>query len=464
MSNQTDKDQYLQFLLDALFFSAWSGRRESLKSCHNEIELQVTPTCNLKCKYCYIQRYGNKIYPEEIRDKEEIIQNASFVLDWLVENRYRIEKMSIFSGSLFSQDVGWKVLEAIFEKYRYADPEIRPQIISIPTNFTFLIDSEMIARVEEYKERIEALGIRLHLSGSVEGKYMEQNRPFRRDLEQGNAIGQHLYIPEHPGVRDDDYYERLFQFCIKHHYGFHPMVYSADIELWKKNFFWFQEMFRKYGMLHKRIFLLEVRNFEWNKEQVKDFYNFVKFLYRWVFENHCGGDGGRFMQVLKNRDTINMLYSPLGINTSTGIHCGIQRTLYIRLGDLHIVPCHRTSYRGLEYGKFLVRQGKIDSIEAINPELATQIYSVDHRSFPFCVTCPINMMCNFSCLGANLETTGDLFTPVPSVCRLQHARIAGVIHGLQELGLFYEAVSYLNKEQQSVYRYLAETLFSGGIQ
>jgi len=184
--------------------------------------------------------------------KKKTISNLKLICEWMRHNNWNCD-IEIFSGELLAQEVGYKVLETLAEYYESVTPDLRASMITIPTNFTFLCSEEATARVEAIRARLKAVDIELGLSASFDGKYMEQNRPYLHDLD----------IPL-GGVRDDAYYDRAFQYCFDTCGGFHPMVYSKGIELWPKNFDWFQENFKRFDIPWDAIYLLQVRNVEWN--------------------------------------------------------------------------------------------------------------------------------------------------------------------------------------------------------
>jgi hypothetical protein len=101
-------------------------------------------------------------------------------------------------------------------------------MITIPTNFTFLNSDELSKKIEYYVKSFQELGIRLCLSASFDGKYMEVNRPFVKVLDYD--INQ---------SREDEYYDKAFKYCKDNNCGLHPMIYSKNIEQWKDNFLWF---------------------------------------------------------------------------------------------------------------------------------------------------------------------------------------------------------------------------------
>jgi hypothetical protein len=57
-------------------------------------------------------------------------------------------------------------------------------------------------------------------------------------------------------------------------------------------------------------------------------------------------------------------------------------------------------------------------------------------------------MCKGGCLGAQYEATGNLFAPIPSVCRLYHAKIVALIEVLVELDVFDMTMKYIAKHKR----------------
>ena len=90
----------------------------------------------------------------------------------------------------------------------------------------------------------------------------------------------------------------------------------------------------------------------------------------------------------------------------------------VRLGDLALCPCHRTSYDKYLFGKYIVENDEIVGVKANNVQLASAIYITNALIKPKCNECPIAMMCLKGCLGCQYENTNDIFYPVESVCNL----------------------------------------------
>ena len=463
MNTKQEKNVYFNKFLDDLFFKDWKipkEERDRRRFYYSSLELIITPDCNLACTYCYLRKQGHNLYPKDIRNYDDIVNNTRMLIDWLIDNEMVPGSIDLFSGSVFSQRVGWEVLEIIYDKYKKAPERLRPEHIMVPTNFTFILDDEITKRVSKTISDFEELGIKFHLSASVEGKYMEQNRPFKRNLKLGDNLGEHLYIPESVEPRDDEYYDKVFKFCKEHKCGMHPMVYSKDIDLWKKNFEWFQEMFKKHNLPFNSAMLLEVRDDDWSTEQVLDLVDFIEYAVMYVYENVLNKDKDKLIDIQLKNSLVRVIYdSCFGENILAGITCALQQSIYVRLGDMHLVPCHRTSYKGLEFGKFITDGEKVTGLEGLNVELMTQILTFDHRSLPMCTSCVIKEVCKQTCLGSNLESTGELFSPAPSVCRLSHGVIYGSFRVAEKLGILEDLMERINPNLESTYWLLKNKIF-----
>jgi len=407
---EEENDALVQSFFDRTFGTGW---REGISN-WDRIELYMDQVCNLDCDYCYLAKFGDELYPPQLRNSKAILKNAEILLDWLVENGYA-PAIDIFSGEPTIHPEFYEIVRMINEKFKNADK--RPPKIVVPTNYSFLMSDHLTKKVEDLIRESE---IPIFLSASVDGKYMEDNRPFKT----------------HPELdpRGDAFYEKLFRFNAKYGFGFHPMVYSKGIERWPLNFLWFQENFRKYGIPFHNIYLLEVRNPEWYPDQLRKFAYFLRFLIHHTYYSILDADDDAFVDfVIRARG-----YNILNIFTSVGrgIGCSFQSMLYVRLGDLSIAPCHRTSYPQFMYGRFEVKNGKIVGIRANNPEFWITGYTFDARNFPYCETCPIKNICSHGCLGAQYEFTGDPFTPFPTLCALEHTKIAAEIMAYKEIGVY----------------------------
>jgi len=414
MNNQNK--EVLENILNRTFFSAWKKqnylKKPELYSNYSELELQVSASCDQNCSYCYYAKYGKDLYPAKIATFNTILTNLIIILEWLQEKKL-YPKISLFSGELFSRPVGFIVLDSIINWYKLN--KIKSEII-IPTNFSFILDKIKTQKIETMLEKAKKNKIGLFLSASVDGKYCDINRPFKKNIE-----------------RTDKYYDDIFKFCKKWNFSFHPMIYSKNVEKWIDNFLWFQEIFEKHDIDWKSLYLLEVRNQEWTIQQIKDFYKFIRFVVQWSYKK-SGVPKDQFPKFVFKNKLFNLF--SMFARTGRGIGCSIQSTMQLRLGDLTTTLCHRNAYKELNLFKFNVKDNKISGIEDINLPLLISMYSAKSSNFPFCETCTINELCAGQCLGAMYEINQSNFIPIPSVCALEHVKVAAVLDELIDLDLF----------------------------
>lgn len=419
---QKENSELLNKAFEDIFIKHWRGEKKINRL---GLELIISGYCNLGCKYCYVNNFGHKLFPKEIRNNKKILDNAGKVFDWIIENKFKFDRLEMFSGELFNQKIGYDIMELMLEKYSQAPDVAKGLLIMIPTNFTFILDPELEKKVQSLIDRFKIIGARMGLSASFDGLILEsQNRPFKGNID----------INVKNIIRNQDYYDRAFAFIAKNGCGLHPMVYSQGIELWKDNFLWFQNMMQRHGIHWTRLYLLQVRNAEWTTEQNNRLKDFIRFLFEWV-DDKLNHDKEKIVDFILNGG-FNIMRSTMG-TSGRGLSCSIQSGPVIRLADLMLVPCHRTMYKGLEFGKFIVKDGKLTGeLEAINPELFFAINSISYKAFPYCDVCGIKNSCRGGCLGSQLEVIGDPFVPIPTMCAMQHALMAGIIEGATKIGVY----------------------------
>lgn len=439
LENQKLADHFLQTYFFNAFHKDGVKERE-----HKTVELIISPKCNLGCKYCYIHRHKKEIFDEGIFDEDLTIKNLKLFLQWIEKHEFN-PALEIFSGELFAQEVGFKVLEIIYEHQKNIPAAARIPSVTIPTNFTFLNSDELTCRVRDLKHKLESIGITMFLSASFDGMHMEQNRPYTKNLDYNINL-----------ERDESYYDKVFQFCSTEYCGLHPMVYSKDIDKWKQNFLWFQEKMAQHNIPWQDLYLLHVRNEEWTNENLQDLMNFVEFLFEWSWEqvNH---DIDAFLYFMLKEHGFNMMTTPFNI-IGRGITCGIQSTLTIRLSDLMVYPCHRTGYEQYYCGQFIPDDEEVLKYKNINAELLITTYGIHKETLPECYECPINKLCTGQCFGACHESNNNLFVPIPSVCMTSYAIAIGAIKGLIKIGAYNAYVKKLDSALIAQMEYVKKEL------
>lgn len=376
----------------------------------NNLELIITSNCNTKCSYCYYKNYGEQLYPKTLCSNPQIIlDNCKKVLDWDKANGFQFERIEIFSGEFFKFPLWKEILNYIFENTPYE--------VTIPTNTTFIFSEKETEEVEYY---LNKYGKRIYLSVSVDGKYLDNDT---RAIRNGKQY-------------DDEYYDKLFKFAAKHDLAFHPMIGPKGIDKWVDNYLWYIDNVSKYFNITKRealfkIYLLEVRNPDWTKEELAELDRFIEFLVNYTYSFY--DDPLDYLENFLKRRGFNF-FNSFTSSIGRGIGCSIQQSFAIRTGDLSLVPCHRTSYDGYRAGK-LKFNGKDLDIDLENAELYMAINSCDISKGIKCIDCPISSLCSHSCLGCNLEVNKDPFIPVDSVCALEYRKAKSLAKYLNNIGV-----------------------------
>lgn len=417
-----EQNYFFNSLLEDVMFK---DLRAQDKSGHmvDRLELFITPKCNLKCTYCYLNKYGDKLYPTKV-SFDQILTNIDMILEWIRKEELRPEMLELFSGEIWDMEFGHTVLNKIYDfyksVYRISDT------ISIPSNMTFLLNDWAYEEMQNLIDKFNEIGVRLSFSASLDGKPLEaQTRPF--DNKTLNV------------ERDDRFYDRVFKFCVKNRFGFHPMIAANGIEKWKETYLWYEDMITRYGADPQAFMTLEVRNNDWTKNKIESYIEYID----WLFDHKFKGKSGK--------EIVDKIYGPIDqkagnyeilglMSMYERLDCGIQNRLTIRVGDLAIVPCHRTSYEKYILGKFIVEDGKITGIEGINPELFMMVYTSNPAvSNLKCGTCIYSKLCFKQCLGAQLEATNEMFSPCDTVCDLFRAKIDHLIYLYHK----YDILEYL---------------------
>ena len=212
------------------FFKGWKeeGYHSNLlnNSRISSLELYVTSECNQKCEYCYLQRFGEQLYPENIRDHKTILHNLDILLKFVLKKWPKLINMDIFSGEIVGTCLFYEIMDKIID---YKKQGASYSSIIVPSNFSFLLSDTTTTKIQEYIDKCATVGIKLILSASVDGLLIDEDA---RPLINTNK------------KRDEEFYDKVFQFCVKNDYCLHPMISAFSIEKWIDNYKWFIEKMR----------------------------------------------------------------------------------------------------------------------------------------------------------------------------------------------------------------------------
>lgn len=416
MSSEKYKNQNSEVcknILEKTYFSSWRNVDSNSKiPCqYEEIELIINGKCDQACKYCYLTRFGNELYPLELNDDERISKNCSMLFDWFFNHGLK-PNISLFLGEVLNQNIGYEILEKSIDFYIKSGKKGR---ILIPSNMNFVHIPEYYNSFVRAYNRAKNHDIEIKLSASFDGLYCDSSRPMKSGI-----------------IRDEEYYNKIFEFGKKYECGFHPMIHNEAIEHWIDNFLWFQKKFEEYDISWRSMYLLEVRNDGWTPEQTQNYAKFLDFLIDWL-KNKLQLSKENFVGYILKESPLNIF--SIFTNIGRGISCSIQTVNQLRLVDLTTYACHRLMYKPFALWKFVDNGKEIVDIESLNLELQIGLQASVTKDFPYCEQCFIKALCLGGCLGSQYETTGDMFTPIPSVCSLLHTKVATILDKFKELGL-----------------------------
>lgn len=416
MPNTLDEGLYRNFF-EHKFMDPW---REDYKE-KPMLELIVSPVCNTACDYCYYKNFSEELYPLTAAcGKDNILKNTRKIVNWIKKNNLKIDELEIFSGEFTNLPYFEDILRMILGETKLS--------LVIPTNCTFVLDEKKLQKVEKI---FEDYPNRIFMSLSIDGKYASDDEV--RPLRNGNRY------PE-------DFYEKVFDFGFRHNCKFHPMISNKSIKNQIPNFLWFVENIMKYYKCDtpaealRKIYLLEVRNPDWTDDQIQDLKKFIRFIVNYCWDV-CGRDQKAFASIFIRNHVLN-IFHPFAGRTTRGLGCSVQRCLSIRLSDMNIPVCHRTSYDGYRVSCLNIDDDGDYSIEFDgdhNPILGITCYDIEMRNSNSCVDCEIAELCTGPCFGSNFEVTGDFFKVPEDVCNLEKSKIYTLGQALEEKGI----LSYL---------------------
>lgn len=405
------------------------------------IELILRAACDQKCEYCYLNKYGHDLYPYQAK-KEELLKNVDLILDYIyVQKRNFLYTVDFFGGDIFSDDLMFDIF-ALFDKYLDPILKTNPQLFdrqilfAIPNNLAWVYyhpEKVPVYREWFYKFQ-EKYGIFISLSWSTDGLYAT-------DTREKKAI-------------DQNYYDVIFSFVVEFKYGFHPMIAAENIANWCKNYDWWMDMYQKFDLKHPYYFqpyLLEVRNDNWTDENIEDYKKFLKHLMDWRLKM-CDNDYNKLAHHLINgseaefknsrgADPLRLLEDDQ-IADGEGMGCSLQGLLHFDCNTLKIVPCHRLSYAQFVAGNLILNEEKTKIIDIEPHNVSAYITFISHKTnnYPLCSYCEYRNVCLKGCLGAQFEKTGEVFLPIPSVCKLFQAKNDYLVELYHEYHIFENAI------------------------
>lgn len=455
---QQDNNELLNFILTERFFKNWKlppatitnksgqiiGGADISSVSSSNLELFLTSHCNQSCEYCYLYKYENELYPKAINTSEKILKNLKIILQWIVDNNFDIRTIDLFTGEIWHSQFGLDVLDTILF---YLDKGLKTNNFIIPSNMSFLWDEDQMCKIQNrLDDARKKYGARFCFSASVDGKYCEGGRP-QKDGK----------------VKDDEFYERLFLFCQHNQFFFHPMISANNVFYWKDNYQWWKEKCHEYNFIfRKAVMPLDVRNDDWTEEAIQARVDLEEYIIEDYFADECKSDPDEFRKhCFPSCDrtieadgymspALNFAYSFPG--------CTVADTLSVRVGDLAIIPCHRTAYDKFIYGYFDVEDDKIIGIKgANNVHMAIKVLFMNNKNTTYdCDICKYADYCYKGCYGSQFEYNKDPFIPNKSVCEMVKRKIDKIVEIYEKYGVIdkIKELTEYDEEYQRVKHFL----------
>ena len=427
MTYQQENDILLKSVLNKRFF-------DNMKTDDTVevLELIVTPECNLKCEYCYLYKHKYELYPKNAINHKTIINNLYNFMMFLYKNKYKVKTLDFFSGEIWHTDFGVEVLSTVYEfmknTYKFADR------ITIPTNASFIMYDKYRYEIGKLIDDFDSIGCHLHFSFSVDGAVIEdKTRPLANDSSS----------------RVKNFYELAFDFAKKYDCGFHPMVSPNAIQYWKENYQWWEKMFDENDYDIDSLMMLEVRDDDWDSKKIDIYLDFLNYVLTQFTSDSRKSLEDRVKIAFGLKRNSN--YTNISLfRVRYGFTCSVQRSLCIRLGDMAIVPCHRTSYDKFVAGYLIINNDYTYDVKSNNVEIFTEIMAGNPEYIQFkCNKCLYSRYCIKGCLGAQYEKNKELFYPCSSVCELLKSKINFLVKRYDELGYFDILEKMLNDNKLS---------------
>ena len=465
--NINDHELFKVFLNDTLFNNKTKNDIE--EGSNSTVELIVRPECNQKCEYCYITKYGDKLYPKELRvDNKTIINNIKMLLEYFYNNKCYVKSWELFAGDMFYDDLFFDIIELFYDYYlkiknnhndiykNTVDLEelndenynrsLQENVISIPCNFSFCHSPEKIKRFKEVFYRMLEVNTYISLSYSTDGIYAIDHREKRTTVTQ-------------------EFYNRVFELCNELTYGCHPMISYENVDVAIDNYEWWKEMFKNhlYDLPDFIPCMLEVRNEGWTEESIDKYLKFLDYIvddrikiYNNDLELFVRQVFGNDLVIDKTKPVGPKSMDPISLKVVTKnqnrMSCTLGHSLCINCAHLTFVPCHRLAYPFFEGGKFVIDKNNeqiidVEAKENISGYFNQIFTNVTYK--PKCYQCKYRFFCIKGCHGAQFEANGDPNIPIPSVCNLLQKKINFLCNKYHKLGIF--KILFENPEQYLCY-------------
>lgn len=423
---ETENDKLLATFIEDFFFRFFKRKEKGVKDDPDgrRLELYTTSKCTSNCKYCYLHEHQNELYPEHCNNEVDILKNLKSVMKYYTDNQFVCD-LELFGGEGITTGLTFKCLDIIYDSLSAVEREYRPYRISLPEDCKFISSKELTEKVQSYCDKFRKIGTILSISASVDGALMDENR------EKNN--------------RGQDFYDDLFRFLDKNYLAAHPMVSAINIEKWIDNFNWWWETSKRLNIfVADRLMMLEVRNGDWTEEKIQQYIYFLNYIIDFYWEDRYKNNPREFAKRIagkdnypnKGYDNIALRYRTLKDGRFTELTCGLPNILSIRLGDMAIVPCHRTAYDKFVGGYFTTDENnKINGIKSNNVGVYISCYNFSHNIAAKCYSCSIKHWCVGQCLGSCYESNKELFLPIESVCNLYIAKNIFLLMKYEDLGI-----------------------------
>lgn len=413
------------------------------------IEIFLIGACKANCSYCYLKKHVKDLYPLNLHNYDTIINNLEKTLNWYISNKFCCN-FDIFSAEWLTTPLADRVFDTFYNAFEKIDFRLRPSQIGMADNMQFLKNDTLTQKIEYQIERFEKLGISIYISASVDGKYCEYGRT----------------------ECDDNYYKKLNDFCMKHHFRPHPMISSENIKDWISNYQWWRNNFD--DEIVQELMTLEIRDNTWDENTISQLIQYCDFLVDYKFKEF-NNNKEEFLKYVFDlyREEYNE-HSPLApyniialrgqgmIDGNDVITCSMPTHLTIRMGDLQVSPCHRLYYPELSFGRYNSDETQIIDFEPTNVSLLIAYKKIKRSCLPYCENCKFEHFCLGHCHGAAYEDYGNVFVPPMEVCKMYQSKISFLIYKYYTMNLFDKnGLEFLAKRLDNItYQYVYDFINS----